>query len=94
MTSIEATEPKPRHKWGWIFIVLFFIELIAFGGVVLSWKAKIEHKQSYLNTSIAYFMHIEILELNKQLNNIYLGSGIFLTATLAAAAIGFRRRKV
>lgn len=31
MTSVESTEPRPRHQWGSIFIALFFIELIVFG---------------------------------------------------------------
>ena len=93
MTSLEPAGPAPRHKWGWIFVVLFFIELIAFGTMVHSWKAKIEQLRGYLNTKIAYMTQIEIDTRTKQLNDMYLGSGIFLAGTLVCAAIGFRRRQ-
>ena len=46
MTSVECAEPVPRRKWGWIFIALFVIELIAFGALVSSRKAKIEQLQA------------------------------------------------
>jgi hypothetical protein len=93
MTSGEVIELAPRHVWGWIFILLFLIELIVFGSLVWTRKAKIEQLRGYLDTKIAYLRYVEIEDQRKQLNEIYLGSGIVLAGTLVCAAIGLRRRK-
>lgn len=93
MTSVESTEPRPRHRWGSIFIAPFFIELIVFGPLAWSLNAKIEQLRGYLDTKIAWSTQIEIDSRTKQLNQLHLASGILLTGTLACAVVGLRRRK-
>lgn len=93
MTSVEPTERRPRHQWGSIFIALFFIELIIFGPLAWSLNAKIEQLRGYLDTKIAWSTQIEIGSRTKQLNQLYLASGILLTGTLVCAVVSLRRRK-
>lgn len=93
MTSVEPTEPGPRHQWGSILIALFFIELVVFGPLAWSLNAKIEQLRGYLDTKIAWSTQIEIDSRTKQLNQLYLASGIILSGTLVCAVVGLRRRK-
>jgi hypothetical protein len=92
MNSLQATEPPSRRKWGWFFLAALLVELFAFILVADRWHRLIELRRDNLKfKDVATFQFIEMQQLQKQLNEIYVVAGIGFIATLAFAVRGFRR---
>lgn len=92
LASHETIEVGPRHKWGWVFVVIFLVELATFGTIVSSRKAEINQLQLFATKDTIYQTNVQIQRMEKEINQLYLWAAVLLPVTLLCAGFGLRRR--
>ncbi|QOZ74518.1 hypothetical protein XH83_03040 [Bradyrhizobium sp. CCBAU 53351] len=92
LASHETIEVGPRRKWGWVFVVIFLVELATFGTIVSSRKAEINQLQLLATKDTIYQTNVQIQRREKEINQLYLWAAVLLPMTLLCAGFGLRRR--
>ena len=90
----ETIELPPRSRWGWSFIAALVVEIIVFAVIIGRSQGILQTRIDNLRSSpIAALEVVRINEMKSDLNKTYVAAGLVIAGTLAAAVMGFRRRK-
>jgi hypothetical protein len=91
-----AVAPRPRRKWGWIFVVLFVIQALLFGAKIGTDLADAQRERRAVPSLTPENGSMAQLKARQLDNEVVLLSGlagICSLLTLTGAFIGLRRPK-
>jgi hypothetical protein len=100
MNSATSEAPKPRRKWGWLFVILFVAQAVVFAALIGTMSADIGRARGLASSfatrgdvTNAQVDNLRARALETQMRMLLVACGVFSLITIAGATIGFQRKK-